>query len=125
MNKTLPELDMEARRKIGKDQGVVPKGGWAPVRKERENVYEEVDETENETEMNFNEFLKYKEWIKRRSTPKKGIRRPSNTEYSDCTDHYSEISDTPRPGTVITGKGRGAPASVERGWDLGLERGLC
>ena len=58
---------------------------------------------------------------KEKINSKKGIRRPSNTEYSDCTDHYSEISDTPRTGTVITGKGRGSPASVERGWDLGKE----
>ena len=121
MNKTLPELDMEARRKIGKDQGGVPKSGRAPVRKEKENDYEEVDETADEKEMSYNDFLKYKEWVKRRSTPKKGIRRPSKTDSSDYTDHYSDISDTPRPGTMITGKGRGSPASGERGWGLGIE----
>ena len=72
MNRTLPELDMEARRKIGQDQGGFPKSGRAPVRKERENDYEEVDETEDEKDITYNEFLKYKEWIKRRSTPKRG-----------------------------------------------------
>ena len=37
MNRTLPELDMEARRKIGQEQGGFPKCGQAPIRKEREN----------------------------------------------------------------------------------------
>ena len=63
-----------------------------------------MDETEDEKDITYNEFLKFKEWMKRRSTPKKGIRTPSNTDYSDYTEHYSDVSDTPRPGSVITEK---------------------
>ena len=62
------------------------------------------DETEDENDLSFNEFLKFMEWMKRRSTPKKGIRQPSNTDYTDYTEHYSDVSDTPRPASVIRGK---------------------
>ena len=76
------------------------------------------DETEDELETSFHKFMRFQEFEKRRSNPKKKIeRRQSDTEhYSDISDYASET------GKVTKGRGRGkSPAGAARPWDLGIQ----
>ena len=55
--RTLPEIDIETRRKIGQEQGGLPKVGRAPISRLKENEYEKVDEeTEDELETSFHKM---------------------------------------------------------------------
>ena len=118
------ERAMEAsfeRSKIALEQGGVPKAGRVnPIRRKerRENEYEKVDgETEDELETSFHKFVRFQEFEKRRSTPKKKINQTLNQSE---TEHYTDISDyASETGKVTKGRGRGkSPAGAARPWDL-------
>ena len=77
-------------------------------------------ETEDELETSFHKFVRFQEFEKRRSTPKKKINQKLNQ--SD-TEHYTDISDyASETGKVTKGRGRvKSPAGAARPWDLGIQ----